>query len=158
MRAGKWCVCLVTFLLAGSLSAAEPPGAVEQKVLAADLRRFEAMTRGDAAALEALLAAEATYVDTTGRIDDKQSILFGIIRKTTTYEAIIATERRARVTGNVAVVQGVAAIRGTERTTKVDHTVRYIATYERRGGRWQMTAGQSTQLVVPNTVISGQSA
>jgi ketosteroid isomerase-like protein len=158
MCAGKWCVLLLTIFIAGSLSAAEPPSAVEQEVLAVDMRKFDAMTRGDAAALDALLAPEATYVDNTGRIDDKQSILYGIRSKTTTYEAIVATERRARVIGNVAVVQGVAAIRGTERKARLDLTVRYIATYERRGGRWQMTAGQSTQLVVPDTVISGQSA
>ena len=149
---------LFLFVLTGSLSAAEPPGPIEQDVLMVDTRRFVAMVSGDAVALNEVIAVEASYVNSDGRIDDKQSILYGIRNKTAAYTAIIPTERRVRVSGNIAVVRGVAAIRGVAGKRTVDLTVRYLATYERLGGRWQMTAGQSTEIVAAGTVISGESA
>jgi len=141
-----------------ALSAAEPPSPVEQEVLTADLQRFDAMMNGDAAKLDSLLAAEAIYINSNARIDDKPSMLYAIRTKSTTYQTIFATARKARVTGNVALITGVAALRGVEQKQNVDLTVRYMAVYMKRDGRWQMTAGQSTQLVPPNTVISGQPA
>ena len=153
-----WLLLLFPFVIAASVLAAEPQGPVEREVLTVDMRRFDAMVKGDVAALDGLIAGDATYVNDGGRIDDKQSILYGIRSRTTTYKEIIPTERRVRVTGNVAIVFGVAVMRGVDRATAVDLTVRYMAAYERRAGRWQMIAGQSTEIVPTNTVISGQSA
>jgi hypothetical protein len=151
-------VVLIALVFTVSVLVADVPRPVEQEVLAADLQRLEAMTSGDATKLATLLAAEAIYINNQAQIDDKQSILFAIEAKSTIYQSIIATERKARVIGGMAIVTGVAAIRGVERKEKVDLTVRYMAVYARRDGRWQMTAGQSTKLVPSKTVISGQPA
>ena len=48
----------------------EPTGA-EADVLRADDRRFEAMRRGDWAALDATLADDLTYVHSTARLESK---------------------------------------------------------------------------------------
>ena len=48
----------------------EPTGA-ESDVLRADDRRFEAMRKGDWAALEAVLAEDLTYVNSTARLESK---------------------------------------------------------------------------------------
>lgn len=154
----QWVKLLLLFVFTGSLSAVEPPRAAEQEVRTVDMRRFDAMVSGDVAALDGVMAADASYVNSDGRVDDKQSILYGVRNKTTTYTAIVPTEQRVRVTGNIAIVRGVAAIRGLEGKDAMDLTVRYMAAYERRGGRWQMTSGQSTEIVPANTVIDGQSA
>jgi hypothetical protein len=154
----RFTALFILYLLAVPLLAAEPANPVEQEVLAADLQRFEAMIKSDVAALELVLAPETIYVNRSARIDDKQSILYAIRTKTTSYQSIVATERKARVTGTAGVVRGVAAIRGVERKENVDFTVRYMAVYVKRNGRWQMTAGQDTQLVPTSSVISGQPA
>jgi ketosteroid isomerase-like protein len=151
-------VVLMALVFTASFSAAAAPTQIEEEVLATDLQRFDAMTKGDAAKLETLLAAEAIYVNSDARIDDRQSIFYGVKTKSTTYHSIIATERKARVTGEIALLTGVAAIRGVERKENVDLTVRYVAVYMKRDGRWQMTAGQATQLVPTNNIISGQPA
>ena len=159
MRPGnRWIGLLLPFVAAATLLSAEPPSAAESEVLSVDAMRMEAMVKGDVAALSALLTADMVHVDVNGRVDDKQSILYGIRSRTTTYETIMPTERRARVFANVAVVRGVAAIRGVNRKERVDVTVRYLAVYERRSGRWQLTLAQSTEIITPGTVISGQSA
>jgi ketosteroid isomerase-like protein len=129
-------VVLMALVFTASFSAAAAPTQIEEEVL----------------------AAEAIYVNSDAGIDDRQSILYGVKTKSTIYHRIIATERKARVTGEIALVTGVAAIRGVERKEHVDLTVRYMAVYMKRDGRWQMTAGQATQLVPTNNAISGQPA
>ena len=142
------------FALTAQLAAAELPS--DREVLTADLQRLDAMVKGTGR-VDAL-SLRAVVIDSNARIDDKRSILYAIKTGTTSYQSIVATERTARVTGNVGVVRGVAAIRGVERKQPVDFTVRYMAVYVKRDGRWQMTASQATQLVPTSTVISGQPA
>src|SRR2546427_9768879 len=76
----------------------------EAEVLRADDRRFEAMRRGDWAALDAALADELTYVHSTARLESKTEHIANLRAGKPHYRGIAPLERRARVhCGNVVV-------------------------------------------------------
>jgi ketosteroid isomerase-like protein len=122
----------------------EPTGA-EAAVLQADDRRFEAMRRGDWAALDAALAEDLTYVHSTARLESKAEHVANLRAGKPHYRGIAPRERRARVHGSVGVVNGVSDMH-VERDGKVQRfTVRYLAVYAKTGEHWRMIAWQSTR-------------
>jgi hypothetical protein len=130
-------------------------GTDEKEVLQADRARFEAMVKADTGALEKLLAPEVTIIHSNARIDDKQAFIYEIKSGGTAYQKIIPTERKAHVLGMVAIVTGVAALRGMERGQNLDITVRYTGVHAKRDGRWQLVAWQATRLIPSDKVIPG---
>ena len=127
----------------------------EQQVLQADLDRFSAMTKGDLAALEQLLAIELTYIHPNARFEDKHAFMYGIKSGGTKYLKIIPTERQAHVMGNVAILNGVAAVHVVDRGQDLDMTIRYTNVHVLRNRRWQMVAWQATRMVPSDKVIPG---
>ena len=119
---------------------------VEAEVLRADDRRFEAMKKGDWAALDAALADELTYVHSTARQESKAEHLANLRGGKPHYRAIAPRERKVRVHGGVGVVNGVSEMH-VERDGKAQRfTVRYLAVYARSGEAWRMIAWQSTRV------------
>ena len=136
-------------------AAAQSTKTPEQQVLQADLDRFTAMTKADLAVLEQLLAVELTYIHSNARLEDKHAFIYGIKSGGTKYLKIIPTERQAHVMGNVAVVNGVAAVHVIDRGQDLDITIRYTNVHVLRDRRWQMVAWQATRLVPSDKVIPG---
>jgi hypothetical protein len=154
---------LVMAIVAITISMPAPASArarqaVEQEVLQADLDRFNAMVKADIAMLDRLLAAELTYIHSNARFEDKELFLFGIRTGSIKYLNVIPTERNARIIGNTAVINGVAAVRLVDRGVNLDITIRYTNVHVRRNGRWQMVAWQATRLQPGNVVIMGEPA
>src|ERR1700737_5258253 len=135
----RGCVALAAFVLAvPAFPVAQTPRTPEQQVLQADMARFNAMTNGDLAALDRLLAIELTYIHSNARLEDRHAFLYGIRSGGTKYLKIIPTERQAHVMGNVAIVTGVAAVHAIDRGQDLDITIRYTNVHVLRDGRWQM--------------------
>ena len=149
--------CLVAMLVAIPLFGAEP-GPAEREVLQADTDRIDAMVKGDAAALDALLAPELSYVTSRAMVEDKQSLIYGIRSRQMTFKRIISTERKACVTGSMALVTGVSAMKGIDGRQNFEISTRFTAVYTRRDGRWQLVAFHETQLLPGGRVIGGESA
>jgi ketosteroid isomerase-like protein len=125
-------------------AGAEPTGA-EADVLRADDRRFEAMRRGDWAGLDAALAEDLTYVHSSARLESKAEHVANLRAGKPHYRGIAPRERRARVHGDVGIVNGVSEMH-VERDGKAQRfTVRYLAIYTKAGGHWRMIAWQSTR-------------
>src|SRR5206468_12740652 len=119
---------------------------VEAEVLRADDRRFEAMKKGDWAALDAALADDLIYVHSTARLESKAEHIANLRGGKPHYRGIAPRERHARVHGDVGLVTGVSAMH-VERDGKEQHfTVRYLAAYAKAGGAWRMIAWQSTRV------------
>jgi Domain of unknown function (DUF4440) len=118
---------------------------VEADVLRADDRRFEAMRKEDWAALDAALADELTYVHSTARLETKAEHIANLRAGKPHYRGIAPRDRRARVRGDVGIVNGVSDMH-VERDGKENRfTVRYLAVYARSGADWRMIAWQSTR-------------
>jgi ketosteroid isomerase-like protein len=121
------------------------PTGVEADVLRADDRRFEAMRKGDWAALEAALADDLTYVHSTARLESKAEHIANLRAGKPYYRGISPRDRRARVRGDVGIVNGVSDMH-VERDGKENRfTVRYLAVYAKSGADWRMIAWQSTR-------------
>ena len=149
----QWLVTATLAFLAGTaaLSFAQSSPTSEQQILSADTDRFKAMVNGDVATLERLLAVELSYIRTTGRIEDRHAVLYGIKSGKTQYSSIIPSERQVHVMGTVATVIGVAVIRG-EDAQGGDIGIRYTSVHVLRDSRWQMVAWQSTTIAPTETV------
>src|SRR3989442_14798694 len=81
---------------------------LEADVLRADDRRFEAMKKGDWAALDAALAEDLIYVHSTARQESKAEHIANLRGGKPHYRGIAPRDRRPRVVGSVGIVNGVS--------------------------------------------------
>ena len=121
------------------------PTATEADVLRADDRRFDAMRRGDWAALDAALDEDLTYVHSTARLESKAEHVANLRAGKPHYRGIAPRERRARVYGDVGIVNGVSDMHVERDGKEQRFTVRYLAVYAKAGEHWRMIAWQSTR-------------
>ena len=131
--------------MATTMGTAVATGA-EADVLGADDRRFDAMRKGDWAALDAALADELTYVHSTARLESKAEHLGNLRAGKPHYRGIAPRERRARVHGSVGVVNGVSEMHVESAGKEQRFTVRYTAVYAKAGADWRLIAWQSTKV------------
>ena len=120
--------------------------ATEADVLQADDRRFDAMRKGDWAALDAALADDLTYVHSTARLESKAEHIGNLKAGKPHYRGIAPRERKARVHGNIGIVNGVSEMHVERDGKEQRFTVRYLAVYAKAGGNWRMIAWQSTKV------------
>jgi ketosteroid isomerase-like protein len=118
---------------------------VEADVLRADDHRFEAMRRGDWAALDAALADDLTYVHSTARVESKTEHIENLRAGKPHYRGIAPRDRKARVHGSIGVVNGVSEMHVERDGKEQRFTVRYLAVYAKAGEHWRMIAWQSTR-------------
>ena len=126
-----------------------------QEVLSTEHALDEALLKTDLAALDKLLAQEATRTSPTGTLTDRTEWLEQMksaVRDTghQKYFSIERTAQRVRLYGETAVVTGIVHMRGIHvgPTGKPD-TNRYLRIYVRRQGRWQLVAHQATRVASP---------
>src|SRR5215472_9806162 len=131
-------------IVAGRWAMAEP-SAVEAEVLRADDQRFQAMTRGDWPALEAVLSDDLTYVHSTARLESKAEHVANLRAGKPHYRGIAPRDRRVRVHVDVGIVNGVSEMHVENAGKEQCFTVRYLAVYVKAGDRWRMIAWQSTR-------------
>jgi len=115
-------------------------------VLQADERRFQAMMKGDWAALDAVLADDLTYVHSTARLETKAEHVGNLRAGKPHYRGIAPRDRKARVHGDAGVVTGVSEMHVENAGKEQRFTVRYLAAYAKTGGQWRMFAWQSTRV------------
>ena len=122
------------------------PAKTEADVLQADDRRFDAMRKGDWAALDAVLADDLTYVHSTARLESKAEHIGNLKAGKPHYRGIAPRDRQARVHGNLGVVNGVSEMHVENAGKEQRFTVRYLAVYAKAGDTWRMIAWQSTRV------------
>ena len=118
----------------------------ENDVLAADDRRFQAMVKQDWAALDAALADDLVYVHSSARVESKAEHLANLKAGKPHYRGASPRERKARVRGEVGIVNGVSDMHVDNAGKEQRFTIRYLAVYARAGQAWRMIAWQSTRV------------
>lgn len=144
MRSMVAVLALMTIGAVGSL--AQAPSAADQAVLQADLDRFAAMVKGDAATLDKVLAAELSYTHSNAQVQDKGAFMGDIKSGAIKYLSVEPSDRKVRIFGNTAVVTGGAAVHVIQNGNDLNIKIRYTNTHINRDGRWQMVAWQATRL------------
>ncbi len=111
-----------------------------------ELRRFEAMTRGDTAALAPLLADDLVYTHSNALVETKESHLAAIASRSTVYRALVPTFMDWRRHGDLALGAGMVYAAGFLRGTPFDVALRVSTVHRLRGGRWELLSWQSTRV------------
>jgi hypothetical protein len=127
-------------------SAWQAASGAEQAVLQAENDRFTAMQKADAAALEKLLAAELSYTHSNAQVQDKAAFISDIKTGKIKYLTIEASDMKARIFGDMAIVTGGATVHVIQNGNDLSFKIRYTNAHINRGGSWQMVAWQATRL------------
>ena len=140
-------VALTTLLALPVLGLAQAKSPAEQQVLQAEKDRFAAMVKADEPALNRLLADDVTYAHSNANFQTKSQFIgdsrSGVIK----YISIAPSEPdwQVRVTGSIAIVNGVAAVHVIDHGTDLNIKIRYTDVHRNVGGAWQLVAWQSTR-------------
>lgn len=118
----------------------------EQEIRQQETRRFEAMVRGDAAALEDILSDDLSYTHANAVFETKAEFIGKIKSGQLRYESFAPEEIRVRIYGTAGVVTGVARVRVQVKGEQLIFQLRFTDVYVKNGDRWQMVAWQATRL------------
>ncbi len=118
-----------------------------QTILAAERRRCDAMIAGDAAALDAVLAADLQFHHATGAVDDKAAFLAKMAAGRIVYAGIAWSEERVTPLGtDSALLTGRMTtdvrVEGTEKRLNN----RVMTVWTRAQADWRLLAFQSTPI------------
>jgi ketosteroid isomerase-like protein len=112
----------------------------------ADWRRRQAMIDGDAATLKRLLADDLIWTHSSGRTDDKRSLLDRIESKAVTYLSLEVADDVVSRHGDVMIhhgaLEGLVSVDGRERVLRN----RFLSVWKVSGGAFELLAWQSTGL------------
>lgn len=118
----------------------------ERELRALETARTEAIRAGDAATLEKIYADDFRGVTSGGQAVDKASILEVLKGASGGLPAEIE-DLKVRIYGETAVVTGLIRLSALSQEGRVaGNSFRYTHIYARKDGRWQMIAGQSTNV------------
>jgi ketosteroid isomerase-like protein len=109
-------------------------------------RRCAALIQGDIAGIAELLSDDLLWTHSSSRQDTKASFLVALTEGATRYLEIARSDENIRVRGDVAVITGVADMRAVVNGEEKVLRNRYLNVWTREGGRWRMSAWQSTSV------------
>lgn len=133
-------------------SHAAQAGGVREQLIALDKEWAAATSRGDARAIDRILADDYTYTDLDGSIGTKAELLRSVrAGGTKGHPAVTNDDYALRVYGTTAVM--------THRATPADHHsagshLRSLHVWVRRGRSWQVVAHQWTTVTDPGRTLS----
>jgi ketosteroid isomerase-like protein len=137
---------MIRSLVLGLLLLAPAFAAVEDDVKQAEKDFSAALTKGDFAAMDRLLASELSYTHSTGKVDTKTSYLASLKSGTQKYQAVDYEDIQAKVYGNTALIFAVAQIKSETAGKPSGSHLRFLRVYVKKNGHWQMVAHESTKL------------
>jgi uncharacterized protein (TIGR02246 family) len=128
-----------------ALAADGKPGDAEA-VRQAERAWAQAALKGDAAALDKILADDMTHTHGGGRTETKAQFLEAIRSGAQKYEAIDYDEIKVRVYGSTAIVTSEPNIRTVNSGVPSGSHSRFLHVYVKQGGAWRLVAHQSTRI------------
>ena len=118
----------------------------EQQIRQREIRRFEAMVRGDVTALDDILSEDLTYTHATGVFETKAEFIAKLKSGQTKYESFVPKDLLVRVYGTTGIVTGVGHVKVEVKGEHLSFQLRFTDVYVKKGNRWQMVAWQATRL------------
>jgi ketosteroid isomerase-like protein len=117
---------------------------LEEKIIALDAARHQAMIAGDVTALTRLLSDRLTYTHSTGLMESRGEYLASVAKGVFRYRDIKVTEREIREAAGAVLVTGRITI-----DVLIDGKAkllqsRFLNVWVQEGGDWRMIAWQST--------------
>ena len=125
--------------------AAAKPSDIEA-VRQAEHAWAQAAIKGDAAALDKILADDLTHTHGGGRTETKAQFLEAIRSGAQKYEAIDYGEIKVRIYGLTAIVTSEPNIRTVNSGQPSSSHSRFLHVFVKQGGKWRLVAHQSTRM------------
>ncbi len=119
---------------------------VEHEIRHREIRRFEAMVRGDLPALDDILSDDLTYTHATGVFETKAEFIAKLKSGQTKYESFAPENMLVRIYGTTAVVTGTARVKVQAKGEHLSFQLRFTDVYVKKDDQWQMVAWQATRL------------
>ena len=116
-------------------------------IIELEQRLAAAWVKGDRAFIEALLTADWTVTDPSGRVLTRQQVLDETFLTTDRKIATMTVDDlKVQVLGDTAVATGRTRASGSYRGEAASVVLRFTDVFIRRAGRWQIVASQGTML------------
>jgi len=115
----------------------------EKEILGLEDKRFAAMIARDLAALEKLVHEQLLYTHSSGVTDTKASWLESIKAGKAKYKSVKCTDRKVRILGEVALVNGKAAIEVDISGQPKSLRLLFLNAWARTPQGWKFVAWQS---------------
>ena len=128
-------------LAAGSASAAALPPDLAAAAHAYD----QAQVKSDKAELESLLADDYVLQNSSGQVQDKKSFIADSVAPGFRIEPFTVEEPVEKVLGDVALLGGVATLKGTDGGKPFTARLRFMDVWAKRGGQWRVVFTQATR-------------
>jgi ketosteroid isomerase-like protein len=117
------------------------------EVTRAERALYDAMIARDYAALERILDPDLVYGHSTAVAEDKRQYLDGVRRGLYEYAAIDSRERRVRVAGDVALIDGICDMTVGETSKPKDAIhLMFVLAWRRAGGDWRLWHRHATRI------------
>jgi ketosteroid isomerase-like protein len=145
----KWLSAILVAVLFLVPSPVRAQGDKEKKVAEikkVDRELTESLIKGDAAALEKLLAKGYLVVDPVGSVWGRKKTLESIKDKTITFSSITDSDVKVRLHGDAAVITGISHIKGKTKTHDIDGDYRWTRVWVQEGGNWVCVLEQLTHV------------
>ena len=132
-------------VLATAPVAAATPDTAEVLAFADSFDR--AQLAKDGAALEAMVADDLVFIDSSGKRQDKRSFIAGWTDPGDSYEPVTLIDRRVVLLGrDAAVVSAETTLAGTSGGKRLASRIRFSDAFVRVEGRWRAVLIQVTPL------------
>jgi ketosteroid isomerase-like protein len=140
-------IALITFVYRWVLAAEKRSrGADADAVIATEMARGEALTKGDTTAISRMTADEFFEISRLGTLrtkaDNMTELGSGVLKLNT----VKYDDLSVKVYGDVAILRGIADNTGTYNGFPFQGKIRYMRVFVKRDGRWQAVAMQHTPM------------
>ena len=115
-------------------------------ILQGERRRFAAFMQGDLPTLDALLAAELTFVHSNGHLDTKSQFLAHLGAGDYQFDSIAADEVSVCLYGDVGILTGADQRRVQVQQRQACLCYRFTIVYRKAQDRWQIVVIHHTRL------------
>ena len=105
-----------------------------------------ALTKRDLAAFGGVLSDDAVVTGPDGAVQTKAQLLGDIKSGSLVIESTVISDMKVRVFGEAAVVTYTTTDKGKYKGRDISGRYRWTDTFVRRGGKWQIVAGQGTPI------------
>jgi len=122
-------------------------GTIEQQIKDLEKQWTDAELKQDAVALDRILADDIVEIESTGQVQTKAEDLADLKSGEFKLESLSFGDMKVRVFGNVAVVNGPYAMKGTYKGKDISHEGRFTDVFAKRQGRWQCVSTQMTPII-----------
>lgn len=117
----------------------------DNKILAAEHLRFEAMTKRDTGALKEMLHEDLVYIHSNALTETKSTHISAIAQGTLVYQKMSREKVVVRQYGKIAITNGTLKVQGILKGAPFELNLLYTAVYKKRKNQWQLLNWQSTK-------------